>query len=107
MASYLGTALLFVRTMRMRTVLPPVTRSAVTAAFAVVNVQLLLGISTLLHLVPVSLAAAHQAGSVLVLSAMIHVLITLRKPGAAAKAWRALHMQRLNGGSKAGAKSNL
>ncbi|KAE9405961.1 COX15-CtaA-domain-containing protein [Gymnopus androsaceus JB14] len=107
MASYLGTALLFVRAMRMRTVLPPVTRSAVTAAFAVVNVQLLLGISTLLHLVPVSLAAAHQAGSVLVLSAMIHVLITLRKPGAAAKAWRALHMQRLNGGSKAGAKSNL
>jgi len=42
----------------------------------------------LLYLVPVSLAAAHQAGSVMLLSAMVHVLITLRRPGTAASAWR-------------------
>lgn len=100
MTSYLGTALLFIRAKTMRAVLPPLTQRAVTAAFAIVNVQLLLGITTLLHLVPVPLAAAHQAGSVMVLSAMIHVLLTLRHPGAAAKAWRALHMERLNGGLK-------
>ncbi|KAH7868770.1 cytochrome oxidase assembly protein-domain-containing protein [Lentinula edodes] len=100
MTSYLGTTLLFLRARSMHAVLPPLTRTAVTAAFAVVNIQLLLGITTLLQLVPVPLAAAHQAGSVMVLSAMIHVLLTLRKPGAAARAWRALHMQRLTGGTK-------
>ncbi|KAJ3776627.1 COX15-CtaA-domain-containing protein [Lentinula raphanica] len=100
MTSYLGTSILFLRARSMRAILPPLTRTAVTAAFAMVNVQLLLGITTLLHLVPVPLAAAHQAGSVMVLSAMIHVLLTLRRPGAAAKAWRALHMQRLKGGTK-------
>jgi len=51
-------------------------------------VQVLLGISTLLYLVPVPLAAAHQAGSVALLSAMIHVLVTLRRPSAAAQLWR-------------------
>ena len=61
---------------------------ATTAAFAMANIQVLLGISTLLYLVPVPLAAAHQAGSVLLLSAMIHVLITLRRPSAAAQLWR-------------------
>ncbi|KIK65596.1 hypothetical protein GYMLUDRAFT_194313 [Collybiopsis luxurians FD-317 M1] len=91
MASYLSTALLFVRARSMRAVLPPATRTAVTFAFGMVNVQLLLGITTLLHLVPVPLAAAHQAGSVMVLSAMLHVLLTLRRPGAAAKAWRAFN----------------
>ncbi|KAG6849223.1 hypothetical protein H0H93_010345 [Arthromyces matolae] len=70
--------------------LPPLTRTAMTAAFAMANVQVLLGISTLLYLVPVPLAAAHQAGSVLLLSAMLHVLATLRRPGHAARAWRSL-----------------
>lgn len=53
------------------------------------NIQVLLGISTLLYLVPIPLAAAHQAGSVMLLSAMTHVLISLRRPGAAARLWRA------------------
>jgi cytochrome c oxidase assembly protein subunit 15 len=65
--------------------MPPLTRIAVTAAFAMANLQVLLGISTLLYLVPVPLAAAHQAGSIMLLSAMMHVLITLRKPGLAAQ----------------------
>lgn len=58
------------------------------AAYAMVNVQLALGISTLLFMVPTPLAAAHQAGSVLLLSAMMHILVTMRRPGSAARAWR-------------------
>jgi len=56
--------------------------------FAMANVQVFLGISTLLYLVPVPLAAAHQAGSVALLTAALHVLLALRRPGAAALAWR-------------------
>lgn len=56
--------------------------------FAMANVQVLLGISTLLYLVPVPLAAAHQAGSVALLSAAIHLLVTLRRPGLAAQLLR-------------------
>lgn len=52
------------------------------------NVQVALGISTLLYLVPLPLAAAHQAGSVMLLSAMVHILIALRRPGVAATTWR-------------------
>jgi len=68
--------------------LPSAVRNATRVAFGVANVQLLLGIMTLIHLVPVPLAAAHQAGSVLLLSGMIHVVLTLRRPGMAARAWR-------------------
>jgi cytochrome c oxidase assembly protein subunit 15 len=53
-----------------------------------VNVQVLLGISTLLYLVPVPIAVAHQAGSVALLSTMVYLLATLRRPGVAAQAWR-------------------
>lgn len=72
----------------MRAALPAAIRRGVTAAFAMANVQFLLGIATLISLVPVPLAAAHQAGSVLLLSAMVHVLVTLRRPGRAAQVWR-------------------
>ena len=61
---------------------------ATMAAFAMVNVQIALGITTLLYLVPVPLAAAHQAGSVMLLSAMVHLLITMRAPGVASRTWR-------------------
>ncbi|KNZ79191.1 Electron transfer protein 1, mitochondrial [Termitomyces sp. J132] len=88
--TYISTLLLWASSCRpaLRAVLPPLTRTAMTAAFAMANVQVLLGISTLLYLVPVPLAAAHQAGSVMLLSAMLHVLVTLRKPGHAARLWR-------------------
>ncbi|KAG6914299.1 hypothetical protein DXG01_001207 [Tephrocybe rancida] len=90
--TYLSTFLLWVASRRHsgRAALSPLTRKAITAAFAMANVQVLLGISTLLYLVPVPLAAAHQAGSVLLLSAMLHVLVTLRRPGGAAIRWREL-----------------
>jgi len=88
--TYLGTALLYARTFSpaMRSALPPLTRLATMAAFAMANVQVALGIATLLYLVPVPLAAAHQAGSVMLLSAMVHLLITMRAPGAASRIWR-------------------
>ncbi|TFK29220.1 electron transfer protein 1 [Coprinopsis marcescibilis] len=89
--TYIAAAALYAQTFKpaVRAALPPLTRTAITAAFAMANVQVLLGITTLLYLVPVPLAALHQAGSVMLLSAMVHVLITLRRPGAAARLWRA------------------
>ena len=72
----------------MRAALPPLTRMAMMAAFVMANVQVALGITTLLYLVPVPLAAAHQAGSVMLLSAMVHLLITMRAPGVASRNWR-------------------
>ncbi|KAG6833835.1 hypothetical protein H0H87_011769 [Tephrocybe sp. NHM501043] len=101
-ATYFSTLLLWASSRRsaLTAVLPPATRIAVTAAFAMANAQVLLGISTLLYLVPVPLAAAHQAGSVMLLSAMLHVLVTLRRPGSAAKLWRdALHRVKQTGGA--------
>lgn len=77
-----------------------------TAAFAMANVQVLLGISTLLYLVPIPLAAAHQAGSVMLLSAMLHVLITLRTPGHAARIWRQ-SLARVKRGSTATAETRI
>ena len=72
----------------LKTVLPPLTLRMVTSAFAMANVQVLLGISTLLYLVPVPLAALHQAGSVALLTTLVHLVVSLRRPGAAARAWR-------------------
>ncbi|PFH52613.1 hypothetical protein AMATHDRAFT_139612 [Amanita thiersii Skay4041] len=90
MTTYASTAMLFAKTLQpaVRAALPPLTRVATAAAFAMANVQVLLGISTLLYLVPVPLATSHQAGSVALLSAMIHILITLRRPSTAASLWR-------------------
>jgi len=88
--TYACTALLFAstRSQALRAVLPPMTLRMTTSAFAMVNIQVLLGISTLLYLVPVPLAAMHQAGSVALLTTMVHLLVSLRRPGAAAQAWR-------------------
>jgi len=51
--------------------LTPTARRAITATAAVATGQVLLGISTLLLYVPIGLAAAHQAGSLLVLSSSL------------------------------------
>ncbi|KAJ7122743.1 electron transfer protein 1 [Mycena epipterygia] len=90
--TYTGMALLFAQTFRpaWRAMIPPMAITSARAAFAMANVQVLLGISTLIYLVPVPLAAAHQAGSILLLSAMLQLLITLRRPSTAARAWRDL-----------------
>ena len=59
-----------------------------TAAFVMANVQVLLGLATLLYLVPVPVAASHQAGSVALLTTMISLLVALRRPTRAAQLWR-------------------
>ncbi|OAX43081.1 COX15-CtaA-domain-containing protein [Rhizopogon vinicolor AM-OR11-026] len=100
MTTYLGTCLLFAHSRRpaIRTLLPPLARISVTAAFAMANVQVLLGLATLLYLVPVPVAAAHQAGSIALLSTMVHLLVSLRRPGLAAQMWRKAGMRAKSSG---------
>jgi heme a synthase len=64
----------------LRTALPAPARIALWALLAAAAVQLTLGISTLLLVMPVWLAAAHQAGAVLLLTAAIVLRHTLRRP---------------------------
>ncbi|THH11819.1 hypothetical protein EW146_g7911 [Bondarzewia mesenterica] len=90
MTTYFSTCALYLAARRpaIRAALPPLAFRSAAFAFGMANIQVLLGISTLLYLVPIPLAAAHQAGSVALLTAMIHLLIALRKPGMAARVWR-------------------
>ncbi|KAH8118523.1 cytochrome oxidase assembly protein-domain-containing protein [Phellopilus nigrolimitatus] len=90
MSTYTATGALYAltRTSTLKAALPAATRRIAAMAFGVANFQVLLGISTLLYLVPVPLAAAHQAGSVALLSMMITLGLTLRRPGAVAQLWR-------------------
>ena len=61
-----------------RRVPDPRLRIGLTALLIAVLLQVVLGISTLLMSVPISLAAAHQGGAVLLLTAMLYVLHVLR-----------------------------
>ncbi|KZT41142.1 cytochrome oxidase assembly, partial [Sistotremastrum suecicum HHB10207 ss-3] len=63
-----------------RRILPTSTKRLLMGALVAVNAQVVLGISTLLMLVPVHLAATHQAGSVILLTTLLGVLSSLRKP---------------------------
>jgi cytochrome c oxidase assembly protein subunit 15 len=60
-------------------ILTSLTRRLLTVSFAMANVQVLLGLSTLLYLVPTELAAGHQAGSLLLLSALLATLVSCRR----------------------------
>ena len=64
-----------------RAVLRPPVRAASHGLAVVALLQVALGIATLLLVVPVPLAAAHQAGAVLLLTAAINFRHTLRKAG--------------------------
>jgi heme a synthase len=64
--------------------LPPIARLAVMALGMTVGVQYGLGVATLLLVVPVGLASAHQANAVLTLTASL-VLLHLLRPGAATR----------------------
>jgi heme a synthase len=57
---------------------PPRARSGATILLALLALQIALGISTLLLVVPLPLAAAHQAGAVLVFAAALNVAHALR-----------------------------
>jgi heme a synthase len=63
-----------------RAVLPGPARHALHVLLAVALLQLSLGISTLLMVVPIPLAATHQAGAVLLLTAAIVFRHRLQKP---------------------------
>lgn len=56
--------------------------------------QVALGISTLVYLVPTPLAAAHQAGSLVLLSLCVGAGVSLRMPGKAAQRWLATATRR-------------
>ncbi|KAH9991473.1 COX15/CtaA family, partial [Russula vinacea] len=107
--TYIATALLFASSRRavIRAALPPLALRTTSALFWMANVQVALGISTLLYLVPVPLAAAHQAGSVMLLTAALHVLLALRRPGAAARAWRQANLARRAGAIPTTAREKL
>ena len=64
----------------LRAALPAPTRVALWALLAAAAVQVALGISTLLYVVPIPLAAAHQADAVILLTAAIVLRHTLRRP---------------------------
>jgi cytochrome c oxidase assembly protein subunit 15 len=61
--------------------LPRTARRAWHALLAAAALQVALGISTLLLVVPIPLAAAHQAGAVLLLTAAVVLRHTLRPAG--------------------------
>ncbi len=63
-----------------RRTLPRSSRIALWVLLAAAILQVTLGISTLLLVVPIPLAAAHQAGAVLLLTAAIIFRHTLRRP---------------------------
>ena len=67
-----------------RVALPRPARLALHALLAIALLQISLGISTLLLVVPIPLAAAHQAGAVLLLTAAIVLRHRLRQPDNAA-----------------------
>src|SRR5438445_4534266 len=63
---------------------------ALHALLAAAALQFALGVSTLLLVIPIPLAAAHQAGAVLLLTAAIVLRHTLRRPQLDAAAARAI-----------------
>jgi cytochrome c oxidase assembly protein subunit 15 len=63
-----------------RAVLPRPGQLALHALLAAAAIQFALGLSTLLLVVPIPLAAAHQAGAVLLLTAAIALRHALRRP---------------------------
>ncbi|EGG02756.1 uncharacterized protein MELLADRAFT_49716 [Melampsora larici-populina 98AG31] len=71
---------LFTYLTKKKTSLPPTTSLWIRSMLGMVSIQVGLGISTLVYLVPTSLAAAHQAGSLVLLSLSIATGISLRKP---------------------------
>jgi cytochrome c oxidase assembly protein subunit 15 len=64
-----------------RSALPRPARLALHALLAAAMLQFALGLLTLILVVPIPLAAAHQAGAVILLTAAIIVRHRLRRPG--------------------------
>ncbi|XP_020264303.1 cytochrome c oxidase assembly protein COX15 isoform X1 [Asparagus officinalis] len=58
----------------------PAVKSLIGSTLGMASMQVTLGISTLLYYVPVSLASAHQAGALTLLTLMLLLTHTVRKP---------------------------
>jgi cytochrome c oxidase assembly protein subunit 15 len=76
------------RARSLRNVLPRATRNWANLTAAAAVTQVTLGITTLLYLVPIPLAAMHQAGSVVLLTCLMGLAGSLRRPGKAVEALR-------------------
>lgn len=61
-------------------IMPAAARKIMHAAMGIATLQVALGISTLIYLVPIPLAAAHQAGALALLTACLTFLAQLKKP---------------------------
>ncbi|OTB14605.1 hypothetical protein K445DRAFT_62519 [Daldinia sp. EC12] len=70
------------RSGRLATVLPKNVKKGTTGIVHLVSLQVALGISTLIYMVPISLAAAHQAGSLALLTGVLVLGHRLRVPKA-------------------------
>ncbi|KAF3068485.1 Electron transfer protein 1, mitochondrial [Daldinia childiae] len=70
------------RSGRLATVLPKNVKNGTTGIVHLVCLQVALGISTLIYMVPISLAAAHQAGSLALLTGVLVLGHRLRVPKA-------------------------
>lgn len=65
--------------------LPPTTLRLIKGTLHMSVLQVALGISTLVYLVPIPLASAHQAGSLVLLSLALAAGASLRRPGKVAR----------------------
>ncbi|BGP55631.1 Cytochrome c oxidase assembly protein cox15 [Rhodotorula sphaerocarpa] len=71
---------LYARRPHIRAQLPPTTYRLIKGTMHMSFLQVALGISTLLYLVPIHLAATHQAGSLVLLSLALATGASLRRP---------------------------
>lgn len=72
---------LYARRPTISSTLPPLTLRLIKGTLHMSVVQVGLGITTLIYLVPIHLAATHQAGSLVLLSLALAAGASLRRPG--------------------------
>ena len=105
-AGLIGATLIAARRGQVWAVLPSETKTALTATVGMAGAQVALGISTLLLYVPVPLAAAHQAGSLVLLTLLswsVHSMKFLKKlpAGTAQQLLKKQQQQQQQGGRAA------
>ena len=88
---------------RLKAYIPKAAPRFATGAAHMSGLQALLGISTLLYMVPLPLASLHQAGSVVLLTMLTCALGVTRKPNALIRAFA--QRQRMMAGSTKPSKS--
>ncbi|KAH3682414.1 hypothetical protein WICPIJ_006600 [Wickerhamomyces pijperi] len=90
---------------RNKFIIPRAAKKSVHAMMGVVSLQVTLGIFTLLYLVPIPLASAHQAGALALFTTSLIFAAQLRKPRTPIKILNAsLYAQQLKKAQQAGSK---